>query len=284
MKIEHIETYTVSVDWKNWLFVAWLRTAACMVSAKPLSTVSSRRPRPPFTNSRISPSARIPARSTRSTPAFSKPSRMPVTSTAWPRRASRSLSWEYLGKSLGATVWQLLGGKVRDSVLAYANGWYRAERTPEAFVRIAESVVAQGFQALKLDPFGTRAGSAGRRTWMWPTISSRRAREVRPRTEDHDRRPYSLCAQRGAEHRAAAGPAGYLLVGGADDCQREELTNQVAAQCPIPVATGEQFDKIGRFETLARAATSASFSPKPMSLGGIANTIAVANLARANGA
>ncbi len=50
------------------------------------------------------------------------------------------------------------------------------------------------------------------------------------------------------------------------------------------MATGEQFDKIGKFETLARGGYVSIFQPEPMSLGGITQTIAVANIARANGA
>ncbi len=66
--------------------------------------------------------------------------------------------WDILGKSLGVPIHQLLGGQVRDTVLGYANGWYRTERTPEAFLAAAQKVVARGFQALKLDPFGTAQG------------------------------------------------------------------------------------------------------------------------------
>ena len=66
--------------------------------------------------------------------------------------------WDILGKSLDVPVHQLLGGRVRDSILGYANGWYRAERTPEAFVEAAENVVRLGFKAAKLDPFGTAQG------------------------------------------------------------------------------------------------------------------------------
>ena len=66
--------------------------------------------------------------------------------------------WDILGKSLGVPIHQLLGGRVRDSVLGYANGWYRTERTPAHFVAAAEAVVAMGFHALKLDPFGTAQG------------------------------------------------------------------------------------------------------------------------------
>ena len=66
--------------------------------------------------------------------------------------------WDILGKSLGAPVHQLLGGRVRDSVLGYANGWYRTERTPEAFLAARSAVIAKGFKAFKVDPFGTAQG------------------------------------------------------------------------------------------------------------------------------
>jgi galactonate dehydratase len=62
--------------------------------------------------------------------------------------------WDIIGKALGQPVWRLLGGKVRDRVKAYANGWYTVERTPEAFHKAARTVVERGYTALKLDPFG----------------------------------------------------------------------------------------------------------------------------------
>jgi galactonate dehydratase len=63
--------------------------------------------------------------------------------------------WDILGKSLGAPVWRLLGGKCRDQVRAYANGWYQVERTPEAIAERARQVMKMGYTALKIDPFGT---------------------------------------------------------------------------------------------------------------------------------
>ena len=38
--------------------------------------------------------------------------------------------WDLMGQSLGVPVWKLLGGKFRDRIPAYANGWYQAEREP----------------------------------------------------------------------------------------------------------------------------------------------------------
>jgi galactonate dehydratase len=51
-------------------------------------------------------------------------------------------------------VWRLLGGKCRDSVPAYANGWYTTDRDPELFAEKAREVVAKGYRGLKFDPFG----------------------------------------------------------------------------------------------------------------------------------
>jgi galactonate dehydratase len=62
--------------------------------------------------------------------------------------------WDLCGQSLGVPVWKLLGGKFRERVPAYANGWYQAEREPAAIGLLARQVVATGYRAIKLDPFG----------------------------------------------------------------------------------------------------------------------------------
>src|SRR5215475_16201119 len=62
--------------------------------------------------------------------------------------------WDILGKSLGVPIWQLLGGKQRPRLRAYANGWYQGPRDPAFFAEAAARVVAMGYTALKFDPFG----------------------------------------------------------------------------------------------------------------------------------
>lgn len=62
--------------------------------------------------------------------------------------------WDLKGKSLGVPVHQLLGGRVRDGVRAYANGWFASARTPREFARAAVAAADQGYQGLKWDPFG----------------------------------------------------------------------------------------------------------------------------------
>jgi galactonate dehydratase len=63
--------------------------------------------------------------------------------------------WDLIGQELNVPVWKLLGGKYRDRVTAYANGWYQTDRDPGALAECANEVVARGYAALKLDPFGS---------------------------------------------------------------------------------------------------------------------------------
>src|SRR5437667_5616151 len=65
--------------------------------------------------------------------------------------------WDIVGKTVGQPVYKLLGGKCREKIKAYANAWYTTERTPEQFAEAAKKVVAKGYKALKVDPFGTGA-------------------------------------------------------------------------------------------------------------------------------
>ncbi|GHV71984.1 dehydratase [Spirochaetia bacterium] len=62
--------------------------------------------------------------------------------------------WDIVGKKHNAPLYQLLGGKVRERIRVYANGWYQGERQPEAFAKAAKKMVDSGYTALKFDPFG----------------------------------------------------------------------------------------------------------------------------------
>lgn len=62
--------------------------------------------------------------------------------------------WDIKGKDLGVPVYQLLGGRVRQAVPCYANGWFAPAKTPAEFAEKARQAVAAGFGGLKWDPFG----------------------------------------------------------------------------------------------------------------------------------
>ncbi|MDR2303841.1 MAG: mandelate racemase/muconate lactonizing enzyme family protein [Treponema sp.] len=62
--------------------------------------------------------------------------------------------WDITGKVCRKPLYQLLGGKAREKIRVYANGWYQGPRTPEGFAEKAKEMVKKGYTALKFDPFG----------------------------------------------------------------------------------------------------------------------------------
>ena len=62
--------------------------------------------------------------------------------------------WDIVGKYFNTPVYNLFGGKIRDRVKMYANGWFSGSKTPENFAKKAKETVALGVKALKWDPFG----------------------------------------------------------------------------------------------------------------------------------
>lgn len=63
--------------------------------------------------------------------------------------------WDIKAKHLGVPVYEMLGGKVRNAVRVYANGWSFRCVTPDDFAREARRVVQDGYTALKLYPLAT---------------------------------------------------------------------------------------------------------------------------------
>ncbi|MGD0330332.1 MAG: mandelate racemase/muconate lactonizing enzyme family protein [Nitrososphaeria archaeon] len=60
--------------------------------------------------------------------------------------------WDILGKKLNAPVYSLLGGRCRDSVEVYVDGFFRgAEYVEEEYAAKASEAVRKGFRSLKMD-------------------------------------------------------------------------------------------------------------------------------------
>lgn len=60
--------------------------------------------------------------------------------------------WDIVGQKLGVPVYNLLGGKLRNSVPVYANTWFMQAKTSDDFAKAATETVKKGFKALKWDP------------------------------------------------------------------------------------------------------------------------------------
>lgn len=285
MRITGIETFTVGAGWKNWLFVrvhtdagitglgegtlnGFIRTTEAAVRELE-HLVIGQDPR------------RITALAKRMLDSVSLDGgHIHRTAIATVEVAC----WDILGKSLGVPIHQLIGGRMRDTVLGYANGWYRTERSPEAFLAAAEGVIANGFKAMKLDPFGTASGFISKHDLDLAYEILRLLREKLPAGTllliDVHARFTEVEAIRAANRLA---PLDLYWWEEPTTRDRQETVHAVGRASPIPVATGEMYDTVGQFFTLAEGGGVNIFQPEPMSLGGIGNTLAVANLALAHG-
>jgi galactonate dehydratase len=285
MKITDIETYTVSAGWKNWLFIKvltdgkWYGIGEATINGFIKTTEAAVHELKHFAIGRDPREVTSIARKIIST----------IQEAGHIHRlvmgAVEVACWDILGKSLGVPIYQLLGGKVRDSVLAYANGWYRAERTPEHFAEAAAVAVKKGFKALKIDPFGQARNFLSERELQeaYDIIHAIRERfgpDLKIMIDVHSR----FTPAEGIRVARRMQDLDLFWWEEPTSPKREALSNEVAFQSPIRVATGEQFDKIGKFFTLAVPGGISIWQPEPMSLGGIMNTLAVAHIAEANGA
>lgn len=285
MRIACLETITVGAGWKNWLFVrlhtddgmtgigegtlnGFARTIEAAVHELEHLVIGADPRRPTALAKRL----------------FDSVSNDGGHVHRHAVAAVETACWDLLGKSLGVPVHALLGGRVRESVLAYANGWYRAERTPEAFADAAETVVARGFRALKLDPFGTAQGFVSDEELALAVEIVRTLRERFPSLAiliDVHARFTEAEAVRAAR---AFEQLGVFWWEEPTSREREEPTSVVARNSALRVAAGETFHLPGQFFTLAKEGAVSIWQPEPMSLGGLGQTLAVAHLAQTAGA
>jgi galactonate dehydratase len=285
MRITGIETFTVGAGWKNWLFVRLATDAGITglgegtLNGFIRTTEAAVRELEHLVIGEDPRRVRAIARKMLDSVSLDG-GHIHRTAIA----AVEVACWDILGKSLGAPVHQLLGGRVRDSVLGYANGWYRTERTPEAFLDAARAVVAKGFRAMKLDPFGTAQGLIPEPELDLAYEILRALREGLPAhtlllIDVHAR--FTEAEAIRAAHRLA--PLNLYWWEEPTTRDRQETVHAVGRASPIPVATGEMYDTVGQFFTLAEGGGVNIFQPEPMSLGGIASTLAVCDLALAHG-
>ena len=191
--------------------------------------------------------------------------------------------WDIAGKAAGRPVHDLLGGRIRDKVPVYANGWYRTDRTPEAFAERAADVVGRGYRALKFDPFGAAYRVMDRREEDLSIAIVAAVRDaVGPAVdlmiEAHSRFSAATAlriADRLVEFRPAwlEEPVHHQQIG---------AMIEVARRSPVPVATGESYTSLGQFADLLSHDAVHILQPEPLSMGGLWRTRQVAAMADAH--
>jgi galactonate dehydratase len=184
------------------------------------------------------------------------------------------------GKALGVPVYELLGGRCRDRVKCYANGWFAGARTPGEFAAKAAVAVDLGFRALKFDPFGSaylrlEPEERDRAVEIVEAVRDRVGPHVDLLIEVHGR----------LEVAAAIDMAGRLMpykpFWYEEPVQPESLhaLAEVREKISIPVAAGERFFEPQRFaEALERKAVD-FLQPDVCHVGGMLETKRVAGLA-----
>jgi galactonate dehydratase len=149
--------------------------------------------------------------------------------------------WDLIGQALGVPVWKLLGGRFRDTVPAYANGWYRADREPTAVAALARDVVARGYRALKIDPFGPAvatltAAELRRSVGIVEAVRDAVGPDVELYLEMHGR--FTAATARTVADAVAPARPGWLE----EPVPPGDLhgLRSVRAHTPLPIATGER--------------------------------------------
>jgi len=265
MKITELKTFVVGNPWKNWVFVkldtdegiSGLGEATGGLSTKPaLGDLEE------LTRHVIGEDPCHPER------VWYKLHKARFLGTSKGMSAIEQACWDILGKSLGVPAWQLFGGKHRDHLRVYANGWYQGPRDPVFFAEKAAEMVAKGYTALKFDPFGgayQQIDKASERLSIQIVAAVRAAvgPDVDILVEAHDRFTVTNAIRLG---RALEEFKPMWLE---TPVRTHDLAGhlEVARSIQIPVVLGEGFNELRQFADLLSARVIDIIQPEPQTLG-----------------
>lgn len=265
MKITELKTFVVGNPWKNWVFVkletdegiSGLGEATGGLSTKPaLGDLEE------LTRHVIGEDPCHPER------VWYKLHKARFLGASKGMSAIEQACWDILGKSLKIPVWQLFGGKHRDHLRVYANGWYQGPRDPVFFADKAAEMVAKGYTALKFDPFGgayQQIDKASERLSIQIVGAVRDAvgPDVDILVEAHDRFTVTNAIRLG---RALEEFKPMWLE---TPVRTHDLAGhlEVARSIQIPVVLGEGFNELRQFADLLSARVIDIIQPEPQTLG-----------------
>lgn len=203
--------------------------------------------------------------------------------------------WDIKGKALGLPVYELMGGKVRDHVRLYANGWSFRAHSAHEFAAAAERVLRDGYTALKLYPLANPV--SGNAHGMIRHVSQRAV----------DREAMDLAVARVAAVREAIGPKIELMVDMSGELTTDAIITlgrrleeydiawfeepvdpfdpdgmrQVADAVRIPLAAGERLYTRYDFRRLLELRAVQIVQPDVGNTGGLFETKKIAAMAEA---
>lgn len=184
------------------------------------------------------------------------------------------------GKALNIPVYELLGGRCRERVPCYANGWFASAATPAEFAEKARTTVGMGFRALKFDPFGSSYFhlSPNERRSAFEIVEAVRESvgdEVELLIEVHGRLDVPAAVDM-AKRLEVFHPAWYEEPVRPDNLS---AVAEVRRRSPIPIAFGERLFEPQRFlEAFSMAAMDIA-QPDVSHVGGLPEMKQIAGLA-----
>lgn len=189
--------------------------------------------------------------------------------------------WDITAKACGQPLYRMLGGKTREKVRAYANGWYQGLRDPGFFAERAAYVVEMGYTALKFDPFGTAymyMDRAEEKKSLSIVAAVRNAvgEDTDIMIEAHDRFSASTAIRLGnllAEYRPMWFETPVFSLDTA-------MTNEVARAVRVPVASGERFSSTRELRQLLSGGSVDIVQPEALRIGGISGLMDACAVAR----
>jgi galactonate dehydratase len=178
--------------------------------------------------------------------------------------------WDLMGKASGQPVYQLMGGRTRDRLPAYVNGWYGGARTPEEYAAKANEVVARGYRAMKFDPFGTAwqemtAAEMDEAEGIVAAVREQVGDAVKLMIEVHGRLA-PACAIEMGRRLSPYRPAWYEEPVAPLDL---DALKSVKEALPFPVASGERLYTLEEFRRLTAVRSCDVVQPDLAHCGGI---------------
>ena len=203
--------------------------------------------------------------------------------------------WDIRGKVLNQPIYELLGGKVRERVRLYANGWSFRASTPDEFAAATERPLRDGYTALKLYPLANPA--AGNPHGMIRHVSQRSI----------SREAVDLAVARVAAVRQAIGPEIELMVDMSGELTTDAIIQlgrrleefdltwleepvdpfdpegmrEVATALRIPIAAGERLYTRYDFRRLLELRAAHILQPDVGNTGGLLEVKRIAAMAEA---
>ena len=276
MKITDIRTIVVGNPWKNWVFVIVETSDGISGLGETTGGLSTMPNKEAVEEIKHLAIGKNPLEISNIFDELSKALFLKITPAI---SAIEIACWDILGQHLKVPIHQLLGGKVRDKIKVYANGWYSGERSPENFGEKAQFLSNKGYQALKFDPFGSAHLRLNKESEIFIKNIIRSVRDaVGPNVE------LMIEGHKRFNTVEAIKIANWLdefdITWFEDPIDNSDIDSliHVSKNSPVRIIAGEGFNKYKDFTRFVSSNATDIVNPEVMRLGGISGAVKVASI------